>query len=373
MAKRRRLIPLTEAPGPAPEVKSAPMRAAPIAQVAGEAAATHALQELTNLVSTARAEGRLIQPLPMSQIEAGHLVRDRLLDTGDEDMEALTASLRARGQQTPIDVVALEGGRFGLISGLRRLTALHHIGAETVLARIISPDTASDAYVAMIEENEVRADLSLYERARIVAKAVEAGVFPDTRDALLTLYASTPRAKRSKIKSVIIVVEALDDVLRFPKALSERACLDLARALEGDTGLAEILRRRLTEAAIDNPSAEAALLSAPQPTKPVETPQISPETENPAPEFVKNVSEKHEILGLFHSLQTDKSQEKREIENTFPIPPHSKEPIPGVYVQCQTDMQGQTRLIFSGPNVNNHLQQRINRWLREQEKGEGEI
>ncbi len=373
MAKRKRLTPLTEAPGPAPEVKSAPMRAAPIAHVAGEAATTHALQELTDLVSTARAEGRLIQPLPVSQIETGHLVRDRLLDAGDEDMEALTASLRARGQQTPIDVVALPEGRFGLISGLRRLAALHQIGAETVLARIISPETASEAYVAMIEENEVRADLSLYERARIVAKAVEAGVFPDTRDALLTLYAHTPRAKRSKIKSVITVVDALDDVLRFPKALSERACLDLARALETDAGLAEALRSRLTQAAPDSPVAEATLLSAPSPAKTGETPQVAPKTDKPAPEATKNASEMPNKLDGPHSLQTDKWQEKREQGDTISRPPHSKEPISGVYVQCQTDMQGQTRLIFSGPKVNTHLLQRISRWLCEAEGGEGDI
>jgi len=46
-------------------------------------------------------------------------------------------------------------------------------------------------------------------------------------------------------------------------------------------------------------------------------------------------------------------------------PRHAFEPIPGVFVQCQTDMQGQTRLIYSGPKVNNTLRQRIDRFLRE--------
>jgi ParB family chromosome partitioning protein len=42
-------------------------------------------------------------------------------------MAALVTSLRARGQQVPIEVVAREGG-YGLISGLRRVMALREIG-----------------------------------------------------------------------------------------------------------------------------------------------------------------------------------------------------------------------------------------------------
>lgn len=363
MAKRKRLTPALGLT-PAPEVKSAPLRSPPIAQVASEAATTHALQELTDLVSTARAEGRLIQPVPLDAIEAGHLVRDRLLDASDDDMGALIDSLRTRGQQTPIDVVALDGGRYGLISGLRRLTALTQLGAPSVLARIIAPETAAEAYVSMIEENEIRASLSLYERARIVAKAVEAGVFPDTRDALLTLYAATPRAKRSKIKSAVSVVEALDGALRYPTYLSERACLDLARALEEDPELAAVLRARLTEAAPDSAEAEAELLSRPGPVKFEQNASNSAETAVNAPR--KEPSD-GVISDGSHNMGSVNTHEIRDNENIQPRPSHSKEPIPGVYVQCQTDMQGQTRILFTGPNVNNILQQRISRLLREDE------
>lgn len=365
MAKRKRLTP---ALGLSPEVKSIALRPVPIAQVASEAATTAALQDLSDLVSTARAEGRLIQALPLASIEAAHLVRDRLLDAGDEDMGALTDSLRTRGQQTPLDVVALGGGRYGLISGLRRLTALTQLGAETALARIIAPETAADAYVSMIEENEIRASLSLYERARIVAKAVEAGVFPDTRDALLTLYAATPRAKRSKIKSVITVVETLDGTLRFPAQLSERACLDLARALEGDAGLAEVLRRRLSVAPPQTPEAEATLLAQPAifaDDPPVEIEQNVIERPNEVlssgESGVKDITK----LDQTHTMQTGKPHEKRENPDHHVRPRHAFEPIPGVFVQCQTDMQGQTRLIYSGPKVNNTLRQHIDRFLRE--------
>ncbi len=363
MAKRKRLTPaqgLTEAP----EIKSAPLRPAPIAQVASEAATTHALQELTDLVASARAQGRLIQSLPLTAIEAGHLVRDRLLDASDEDMETLEVSLKARGQQTPIDVVALEHGRFGLISGLRRLTALARIGAETVLARVIAPETASDAYVAMIEENEIRADLSLYERARIVFKAVEAGVFPDTRDALLTLYAATPRAKRSKIKSVVPVVEALDDVLRFPKALSERACLELARHLEEDAAFGPMIRRRLSEGAVQSAQDEADCLKAPGP---VDILHSAPETLEHISDEVKNTSKTPSEINRSHSMQTDNTHEKGKTVSLPHRPLSAFEPVPGVYVQSQTDTNGHTRLIFSGPKVTDGLRHKISQWLRAEE------
>jgi ParB family chromosome partitioning protein len=80
-------------------------------------------------------------------------------------MDALKASLAARGQQTPIEVVELVEGRYGLISGWRRLHALRANGAKTVKAIITAPREVSDAYVAMIEKNEIRVDLSYFERA----------------------------------------------------------------------------------------------------------------------------------------------------------------------------------------------------------------
>ena len=123
MAKRRRLTEteiaaLTPGGEPAPETKSMPRyplgvapgaARAPIAQVAGEAAAQAALDEVAGELKAAREEGRLVLSLPLEAIKADHLLRDRI--TQDEaEMEALQESLRARGQQTPIEVVELTGG-----------------------------------------------------------------------------------------------------------------------------------------------------------------------------------------------------------------------------------------------------------------------
>ena len=227
---------------------------APIAQVAGEAAAQAALSDLAAEIARTRAEGRVIERLPLAEIDAGHLVRDRQ-SVDAEEMETLVSSIRARGQQMPVEVVdrgAEVHPRYGLISGWRRLMALGQIGESQVLALVRRPETAAEAYLAMVEENEIRAGISFYERARIVVKALESGVYPDTKTALNGLFGNVSRAKRSKIKSFMTLVETLDDALRFPAAISEKAGLALVQAIEA--GHAPALR----EALQNNPAADAA-------------------------------------------------------------------------------------------------------------------
>ena len=156
-------------------------------------------------------------------------------------MAALRASLSARGQQTPIEVVATEQGGYGLISGWRRLTALTQLYKETgdarfstVLALVRRPVDAADAYVAMVEENEIRVGLSYFERARIVSRAVEEGVYTDIKSALNGLFRNGSRAKRSKIKSFLPVVEQLGPHLSYPAAIGERLGLALSQKLQAD-------------------------------------------------------------------------------------------------------------------------------------------
>ena len=227
---------------------------APIAEVSGEAAAQSALEEVAGELRAARAEGRMVVKLPLAAVEAGHLVRDRLALDPDE-MAALKASLRDRGQQTPIEVTDLGQGRYGLISGWRRLSALRALaeeageetGEETfgfVQALIRTPGDAAEAYRAMVEENEIRADLSFYERARIAVQAVGQGIHPDTKTAVQSLFSAARAPKRSKILAFTTLVETLDTHLRFPTAIPEKLGLRLVQALHADP----TLRRRLTEA-----------------------------------------------------------------------------------------------------------------------------
>ena len=273
MAKRKRLTPARLIAGdPAPEVKAMPDRPAlsarpPIADVAHDAATSAALTEVAQELHDARSQGRLIQSLPLDAVDPLYLVRDRIALDGAE-MFALVDSLRDRGQQTPVEVTDLGGGRYGLISGYRRYVALQGIAEDsdapgTILAIVRQPREASDSYRAMVEENEIRVGLSFYERGRIVARATDAGVYASDAEALLALFSNVPRARRSKIKSFVSIVRALDDVLRFPTALSEKQGLAVAKALAADKGLAGRIRQRLQAAPADTPAAEgAALLQA---------------------------------------------------------------------------------------------------------------
>jgi ParB/RepB/Spo0J family partition protein len=228
------------------------------------------------MVTQARAEGRIVERLPLSAIDLSHLVRDRL-KAQSEDLEALKSSLKARGQQVPVEV--LDRGpkaspRYGLISGWRRMLALSEIGVYEVLAVVREPKSASDAYVAMVEENEIRSDISFYERARIVVKALEQDVYSDPKSALQSLFGNVSRAKRSKIKSFMVLVEALDDVLRFPTSISEKNGLVIAKALQADPYVIDNIRASLDQTKPDNAEQEvAALLKAccsPEPKEPTQ-------------------------------------------------------------------------------------------------------
>jgi len=262
MARRRRL-----SDNPAVATEGSRVTApAPIAQLAGDAAAASALDSLAETVAVARAEGRLAQAIPLEAVVEDYLVRDRL-GVAAESMDALEASLRTRGQQVPIEVVALDEGRYGLISGWRRLTALRRLHQQTgedrfatVLVVQRSPATAAEAYQSMVEENEIRAGLSYYERARIVARSVEQGAFATEKAALQGLFANASRARRSKIGAFLRIYHGLDDTLRFPSAIGERLGLSLSRALETQPDLADSLAKDLSNAAPADAAAEAHVL-----------------------------------------------------------------------------------------------------------------
>lgn len=381
MAKRRRLTPaqpgyleageaarpaaLSAGLSPAPlTAQAAPVTAPPpIAQVSGDAAARAALEELAAEVEAARAQGLMLERLPLSAIDITHLVRDRLVQDEDE-MEALMASLSARGQQTPIEVVRLpqpNGGRtHGLISGWRRLTALNRLYDRTqdprfatARALVVAPESASAAYVAMVEENEIRVNLSFYERARIAVRAVEEGVYPDARAALRALYGSTTRSKRSKIGSFMALVEQLDPVLRHPTAISEKLGLALVKALEADAGLAARLTERLRVAAPDSAAAELGILAGaverPAPAVPP-APVKAPVTES--------VSDP-----ALAPEQAAPARPRLRSPGDLPLPGErlSRPAAPGVQIRFTAD---RNRIELEGDAVDQTLFEDLQDWLR---------
>jgi ParB-like chromosome segregation protein Spo0J len=233
--------------------------------VAADAAGTAALAEMAQALETARETGRMILDLSLEQITPDHLSRDRL-PVEDEEMAALRESIRAHGQRTPVEVTPLTGPLpYGLISGWRRLVALKALHVDTGEARFATiqaivrqPETVADAYVNMVEENEIRVGLSHYERARVAALATERGVFENEKKALLALFGNASRAKRSRIRAFLRIYHALDGVLRYPAHLPERLGLRLAERLR--EGGSRALAHAVSQASPASPEAELALL-----------------------------------------------------------------------------------------------------------------
>ncbi|MDO9640841.1 MAG: ParB N-terminal domain-containing protein [Pseudotabrizicola sp.] len=300
---------------------------APIAQVVAEASAQAALTELSDAMARARAEGRLVLRLALDQIDCDHLMRDRI-SLDEDELAPLMTSLRSHGQRTPVEVVELASGRFGLISGWRRIQALTRLFSETgeqrfaeVQALLRQPGSAQDAYVAMVEENEIRLGLSYYERARIAARAVDAGVFETEKQALQRLFASASRARRSKIGSFLSLYRLLDGVLRFPAALPERLGLALAQALDQRPAEAQALVDRLAADPAPDPAGEQARLAA------------------------------------FVSGKTGSDTAKTKV-----LPPSVKEFSPGVFLEVSGGWSRPV-LTLSGPRVDPDFRDALERWL----------
>jgi hypothetical protein len=272
MARRRLTLgPLQAVPHAEPpraELLSFP--AAPIAGVVADAANAAALADLSASVARARDEGRMVLDLALDAIAPDHLTRDRL-PAEDAEMATLRESIRLHGQRTPIEVTPLgKDARgplpYGLISGWRRLQALKALHAETGEARFATvqalvrrPESAADAYVAMVEENEIRVGLSQYERARVVALAAARGVFESEEASLRALFATASKPKRSRIGAFVKLFHALDGSLRFPAHLPERLGLALEQRLRA--GGREAIAAALAAADPATPEAELAALA----------------------------------------------------------------------------------------------------------------
>lgn len=124
--------------------------------------------------------------------------------------------------------------RYGLISGYRRLAALTENGAKTIPAFLRDVASLPDAMANMVAENEIRAQISPWDRARTINDAVTEGIC-DTHDAAIaTLHPVLSGAKRRRLRTTAQVVEVFDGLFPDPHALSERKLLRLAGVLRAD-------------------------------------------------------------------------------------------------------------------------------------------
>ncbi|MCB5410812.1 ParB/RepB/Spo0J family partition protein [Pseudogemmobacter faecipullorum] len=253
--------------------------AAPIAQIAAETAAimdprlheqrAAAAQDRVDAeaMREAREKGLILMDLPLEVIELDALARDRM-SIASEELEELKSSIARNGLRLPIEVFALaEEGRYGLLSGYRRLVAVRGLSELTgdqkysqIKAVLRDPEAMGGAFAAMIEENEIRSALSHFERGRIAVVAAQQGAFGNVEAAVEALFPVASKAKRSKIRSFALVFEELGDMLSFPEQLTEKLGLRLAAALR--EGAEARLRMALAETRPGTAEEEAEAVEA---------------------------------------------------------------------------------------------------------------
>jgi len=235
-------------------VADAAQHANPLPQADREAAARDKAD--AERLRDATSKGLVAVEIPLDQITAEALNRDRIV-MDEEEMQELMTSISVNGLRLPVEVFEPlnpeDAGKYALVSGFRRLTALRRLNTlsggerfQTIPAFIREPGSIANAMVAMIEENEIRSGLSQYERGRAAASAVHDGVFPTVDEAVAVLFQNASKAKRSKIRSFALIHEELGDMLVHATGLNERQCLRLAGALRA--GEADRLRDALERA-----------------------------------------------------------------------------------------------------------------------------
>lgn len=253
---------------------------APIAQVAAESAANFSAQDpdlraaqIANeqdaqAFRAAQDAGRLILEIQIDEIDPEPIPRDRT--TIDRDAQAeLEHSIKAGGLRLPIEVYALPQRtgpfRYGLISGYRRLLAQRALSGQpgggtfsTIKALLRQTEALGSAFSAMVEENEVRENLSHYERGRIAVIAAQQGGFGSTEQAVDAMFPAASKAKRSKIRSFAFVFEELGDLLSFPEQIREKEGLKLAALLRSEAG--KELRAAFEMTAATTPEQERKLI-----------------------------------------------------------------------------------------------------------------
>jgi ParB family chromosome partitioning protein len=206
--------------------------------------------------------------VPLAEIDAGALSRDRTgLDA--EPQRELELSIAASGLRQPVELFPLAeprgAHRFGLLSGYRRLCAfrsLHEATAQpryaAIPAFLRAATSLAAAIAAMVEENEIRAGLSPFERGLIAVSARNQGAFASIEEAVEKLYPNATKEKRSVLRTFAFFAEAMDGQFTAPEKLSYRQILLLSKAI--NAGFGNLIRTALEESSVKDPDHQWELM-----------------------------------------------------------------------------------------------------------------
>ncbi len=208
-----------------------------------------------------------IQLVPLTEIDATALTRDRTgLDP--EPQAELEASIAASGLRQPIEIFPLDAprgeARYGLLSGFRRLLAFrtlhetHGAPYAAIPAFLRERTSLATALAAMVEENEIRANLSPFERGLVAVTARNQGAFASIEEAVDGLYPNAPAYKRSRLRTLAHFAEEMDGQLTAPERLSQQQAFRISRAISA--GFGELIRTALEESSLKDPTHQWDLL-----------------------------------------------------------------------------------------------------------------
>jgi ParB family chromosome partitioning protein len=209
-----------------------------------------------------------IQRIPLAEIDQAALTRDRAgLDR--EPQAELERSIGTSGLRQPIEVFPLPEPRgphrWGLLNGYRRLlafrTLLENTGQDryaAIPAFVREAASLAASLAAMVEENEIRAGLSPFERGFIAVNARNQGAFASIEEAVDGLYPNANRPKRNRLRALAFLAEEMDGQFAAPELLSQQQATRIARALTA--GFGELIRTALEESSLKDPDHQWSLV-----------------------------------------------------------------------------------------------------------------
>ncbi len=187
-----------------------------------------------------------VHHIPVAEIDANSLPRDRLVHDPDALAE-LRASIDADGLRQPIELFGIEpddqGRQYGLISGYRRLSVFRAMGRDTIPAFLRNIPDYPALLASMVAENEIRSQISPWEKAVFVLTCLRGDSFPNADTAIDTLFPALSRQKRSRLRGHVLVAEEFEHRFATPERLSVSRLDRLAAALR--SGWDDMLRNAL--------------------------------------------------------------------------------------------------------------------------------
>ncbi len=226
-----------------------------------------------------------VHRIALAEIDDAALTRDRNgLD--ETALTELRLSIAASGLRMPIELFQLSEPcpphRYGLLSGLRRLhayQALHKLTGDdryaAIPAFLRAPGSMAEALTSMVEENEIRADLSPWERGRIALLAHRQEVFGTIEEAVAKLYPAADRFKRARLRDIAHLVDELDGILTDPECLNQHRLQRIEAAFKA--GFGNVIQTALAESSLEDPDTQWRLLL------PILTEAESPPPNTPKP------------------------------------------------------------------------------------------